>query len=170
MKFRIALALSFAAGALSAADAPTPRPLTVPDIVAWKRIQAPAVSHNGEWFAYRLAPSEGNAEVVIRNLKTGNELRFPIGDPSAASPVSLAAAPAPPPAAALAAAGGDPLLSADGRWVVFRAYPTTQQAKRLRRDRRPIQARAVLVELATGKKTEFEKVRRFAFNGDLSNY
>jgi dipeptidyl aminopeptidase/acylaminoacyl peptidase len=170
MKFRIALALSFAAGALSAADAPTPRPLTVPDIVAWKRIQAPAVSHNGEWFAYRLAPFEGNAEVVIRNLKTGNELRFPIGDPSAASPVSLAAAPAPPPAAALAAAGGDPLLSADGRWVVFRAYPTTQQAKRLRRDRRPIQARAVLVELATGKKTEFEKVRRFAFNGDLSNY
>jgi len=37
MKFRIALVLSFAFG-LSAADAPAPRPLTVPDIVAWKRI------------------------------------------------------------------------------------------------------------------------------------
>jgi dipeptidyl aminopeptidase/acylaminoacyl peptidase len=169
MKFRIALVLSFAVGLLSAADAPAPRPLTVPDIVAWKRIQAPAVSHNGEWFAYRLAPSEGNAEVVVRNLKTGNELRFAIGDPSAAAPPTTAVTPGPPPAAALAA-GGDPLLSADGRWVVFHTYPTTQQAKRLRRDRRPIQTKAVLVELATGKKTEFDKIRRVAFNGDLSTH
>lgn len=169
MKFRIALVLSFASALLSAADAPTPRALTVPDIVAWKRIQAPAVSHNGEWFAYRLAPAEGNAEMVVRNLKTGAEQRFPIGDPSAAAPATPAAAPGPP-AGGLAAGGADPLLSADGRWAVFHAYPTTQQAKRLKRDRRPIQTRAVLVELATGKKTEFEKVRRFAFNGDLSNY
>jgi dipeptidyl aminopeptidase/acylaminoacyl peptidase len=169
MKFRIALALSFAFGLLSAADAPAPRPLTVPDIVAWKRIQAPAVSHNGEWFAYRLGPSEGNAEVVVRNLKTGNDLRFPIGDPSSTAPSPTAAAPGPPPVA-LGAAGGDPLISADGRWVVFHTYPTTQQAKRLKRDRRPIQTKAVLVELATGKKTEFDKIRRVAFNGELSTH
>jgi dipeptidyl aminopeptidase/acylaminoacyl peptidase len=167
MKFRIAFVLSFAFG-LSAADAPTPRPLTVPDIVAWKRIQAPAVSHNGEWFAYRLAPAEGNVDVVVRNLKTGNELRFPIGDPSAAAPSPTAAAPGPLPAAL--ATGGDPLLSADGRWMAFHTYPTTQQAKRLKRDRRPIQTKAVLVELATGKKTEFDKIRRVAFNGDLSTH
>ena len=167
MKYRFLLTVSFACGLLCAADAPALRPLTVPDIVAWKRIQAPAVSHNGEWFAYRLAPAEGNAEVVVRNLLSGKELRFPIGDPTAAAP-GAAAAPAPP--AALAAGGADPLISADGRWVVFHSYPTTQQAKRLKRDRRPIQTKAELVELATGKKTEFEKVRRFAFNGEMSTY
>ncbi len=53
---------------------------------------------------------------------------------------------------------------------MFHSYPATQQAKRLRRDRRPIQTKAVLVELATGKKTEFEKVRRVAFNGEMSTY
>ncbi len=169
MKFRIAVALSIAAGLLSAADAPAPHALTVPDIVAWKRIQAPAVSHNGEWFAYRLAPAEGNAEVIVRNLKTGAEQRFPIGDPSAAAPAGAAAAPGPP-AAAAAAGAADPLLSADGRWAVFHSYPTTAQAKRLKRDRRPIQTKAVLVELATGKKTEFEKVRRVSFNGELSTW
>ncbi len=169
MKFRAFLAFSFAFGLLFAADTPSPRPLTVPDIVAWKRIQTPSVSHNGEWFAYRVAPAEGNAEVVIRNIPSGKELRFPIGDPTAAAPGGAAAV-APGPTAALGAGGGDPLLSADGRWAVFHSYPTTQQAKRLKRDRRPIQTKAVLVELATGKKTEFDKVRRFAFNGDLSTY
>jgi dipeptidyl aminopeptidase/acylaminoacyl peptidase len=165
MKFRILAALPLCVVLLSAADAPSPRPLTVPDIVAWKRIQSPSVSQNGEWFAYRLAPAEGEAEVVIRNLQSGKELRFPIGDPSTASPPTLAAAPGP-----VLALAGDPLISADGRWAVFHSYPTTQQAKRLRRDRRPIQTKAVLVELATGKKTEFDKVRRVAFNGELSTY
>ena len=169
MKLRIAAALILGFGLLSAADAPTPRPLTIPDMVAWKRIVSPSVSQNGVWFAYRLVPSEGDGEVVVRNLDTGAEQRFPIGDPSAAAPAPNAAAPAPAPLAA-APAGADPLISADGRWVVFHSYPTTQQAKRLKRDRRPIQTKAILVELSTGKKTEFEKVRRVAFSGDLSTW
>lgn len=170
MKFRITLAFSLAFGLLFAADSPAPRPLTIPELSTWKRIQTPAVSHNGEWFAYRLAGIEGNDEVVIRNLKTGAEQRYAIGDPSEAAPAATAAAPAPPPAGAAPAGGAEPLISADGRWAVFHAWPTTQQAKRLKRDRRPIQTRAVLIELSTGKKTEFEKVRRFAFNGELSTY
>lgn len=143
--------------------------MTIPDLSTWKRIQTPSVSHNGEWFAYRLGAVEGNAEVVIRNVKTGAEQRYPIGDPSEAAPAAAAAAPGPA-AAAVGAGAADPMISADGRWAVFHAWPTTQQAKRMKRDRRPIQTRAVLVELGTGKKTEFEKVRRFAFNGDLSTY
>ncbi len=172
MKFRFSIAMAIAAGALFAADAPTQRPLAISDVSTWKRIQTPAVSHNGEWFGYRLAGIEGNAEVLIRNLNTGAEQRYPIGDPSEAAPAA-AAAPAPGPGrggAGAAGEGGDPMISADGRWAIFHAWPTTQQAKRMKRDRRPIQTRAVLVELATGKKTEFEKVRRFAFNGELSTH
>ena len=48
-------------------------------------------------------------------------------------------------------------------------YPTTQEAKKLKKDRKPIQTKVVLVELATGKKTEFEKTRRFAFSGEKSS-
>ncbi len=147
-----------------AADAP--HALTISDMLAWKHIQAPGVSANGEWFAYRLAPAEGNAEVVIRNLKSGKELRFPIGDPTEAAP----AAPAAPAAAPVAIGGADPAISADSRWVAFHSYPTTEQSKRLKKDRKPIQTKVVLVELATGKKTEFEKIRRFAFSGDNASY
>jgi hypothetical protein len=64
------------------------KPIQLADILFWNRIQAPAVSNNGEWLAYRLSPAEADAEVVIRNLKTGKELRFPIGDTGAAAPAT----------------------------------------------------------------------------------
>src|SRR5579862_5991045 len=87
---------------ISAALSWAQKPIQLTDILAWKRIQNPVVSNNGEWFAYRIGPAEGEAEVVIRNLKTGKEQRFPIGDPVASSPVPDAGGPpAGPPAAAV---------------------------------------------------------------------
>ena len=41
------------------------RPLQLTDILAWKHIQTPAVSNDGYWFAYRLAPAEGVTEVTV---------------------------------------------------------------------------------------------------------
>jgi hypothetical protein len=161
MKTRLSLVL-FLAGVL-VADAP--KPIQLPDILAWKRITSPTLSNNGEWFAYRLAPAEGDAEVVVRNIKTGKDQRFPIGDPGASAPAPDPSAP-PVPAALALAAGGNISISADSRWAAFQVYPNTKQAKQLKKDRRPIQTKTLLVELATGKKVEFEKTRRFAFNGD----
>ena len=169
MHYRFFLPLAvFLAWAPTPAVADAQHALTISDMMAWKRIQAPSVSANGEWFAYRLAPAEGNAEVVIRNLKSGKELRFPVGDSGESAPAA-AATPAPA-AAAMAVGGADPSISADSRWVAFHAYPTTEQAKRLKKDRKPIQTRVVLLELGTGKKTEFEKIRRFAFSGENATY
>ena len=139
------------------------KPMQLADILAWKRIQAPAVSNDGEWLAYRLAPAEGDAEVVVRNLKSGKELRFPSGDAGAAAPAPDAAA---PPVAPAGAMGAQLAISGDSKWVAFQAYPSTKDAKKLKKDRKPIQTKVVLVELATGKKTEFEKTRRFGFSGE----
>ena len=36
----------------------------------------------------------------------------------------------------------------------------------MRRERRPIQAKATLVNLATGEKREFDRIRRIAFAGE----
>src|ERR1019366_6639963 len=106
-------------------------------------------------------------EVVVRNLKTGKEERYPVGDRAASTPPPPPGAP-PTPGAAAAGGGGGPTFSDDGKWVAFTAYPLTRDAKRMRRDRRPIQTKVTLVELATGKKMEFEKTRRFAFSGEKS--
>ena len=62
----------------------------------------------------------------------------------------------------------DLALSEDGKGTAFLAYPTAKEAKVLKKTKKPIQSRVIVVELATGKKTEFEKVRRFAFSGERS--
>jgi hypothetical protein len=55
------------------------------DIIAWKSASAAVVAGNGQWYGYRLAPQEGDAEVVIKRIHgDGKELRFPIGEVPAA--------------------------------------------------------------------------------------
>jgi len=170
MKQRRIAALLFVCAVLAwPADAPTPRALQLQDMLAWKSIQGAVVSSDGQWLAYRLSPAEGNAEVVVRNLKTGKEDRYPAGDRQASTPAPAAGAPPTPGAGAAAAGGGGPTFSDDGKWVAFSAYPLTRDAKRMRQQRRPVQTKVVLVELATGKKTEFEKIRRFVFGGERSS-
>ena len=68
--------------ATMAQDAPRPpaKALTVEDVGAWKSIGATALSKNGEWFAYRLAPQEGDAELVIRHVTTGKETKHALGE------------------------------------------------------------------------------------------
>ena len=135
-------------------------PVTLPDILAWKRIQAPIVSADGHWFAYKLAPAEGDAEVILRNLIDGTETRFGIGEQPRPDPDA--------PAGPIAAPARDLAFSDDCKWLALAPYPTAKEAKGLKKLRKPIQAKAVLVELSSGKKTEFDGIRRFAFSGDRS--
>ncbi len=157
MKLYRLLAILASAAALAPADT-TQRPIQLNDILAWKRIQSQSVSPDGNWFAYRISPAEGNSEVVIRNLKDGKDQHFPIGE------LPQPAIPAGPPVPILAAR--DLAISEDGKYAAFLAYPTAKEAKTLKKTKKPIQSRVIVVELATGKKTEFEKVRRFAFSGE----
>jgi dipeptidyl aminopeptidase/acylaminoacyl peptidase len=137
------------------------KPIQLADILAWKRIQSPQLSNDGGWFAYRISPAEGNSEVVIRNLKDGKEQHFPVGEIPRVDPP----AGAPP---AFVAPARDLAISDDGKFAAFLAYPTAKEAKVLKKAKKPVQSRVIVIELATGTKTEFEKVRRFAFSGERS--
>src|ERR1700733_10418307 len=140
MKYRaIALTTFIWIGFLTAlSQADGPRALQLADILSWKRIQAPVVSSDGQWLAYRVTPAEGDAEVVIRNLKDGKEQRFPAGDSVAASGQTALA------------------ISEDSRWVAFNTSPTTKESKAMKKSKKPIPVKVTLIELATGKKVEFD--------------
>ena len=127
--------------------------------MAWKSLGSTVLSNDGQWFGYRLTPQEGDAEVVVKAVKADKTLRFPIGE------VRRGAAAA---AAAAAPAGATSALafSDDGKWVAFTTYPTHAAAQRLKRQRRPIQSSVMVVNLATGEKKEYPKIRRFAFSGE----
>lgn len=133
----------------AAAQAPVaPRPLGVTDVADWKRILQPIVSNDGQWFAYRWAPNEGDSDVVIRRVSDGKELKFPAGESGFASLT----------------------FSEDSKWVAFTTFPAAKEMRRLRRERKPIQTKTLLVNLATEKKVEFEKIGRFAFSGEQANW
>ena len=95
MRFATVLALSLGGASLAAAQqpAPAPRPprvrpsrCTPADLKAWKSIRHSVLSNDGKWFAYVLAPNEGDANVVIRSTGAdGKETKFPIGDADAAA-------------------------------------------------------------------------------------
>ena len=57
-----------------------PRAIEIEDILAWKNIGSTALSNNGEWFAYRVAPNKGDSEVIIRQTKGDKEYVFPAGE------------------------------------------------------------------------------------------
>ena len=97
MQYRALAALLLSASLLSvpSASADT-KPLALTDVLAWKRIQTPSVSSDGQWFASKFAPIEGDSTVVVKNIQSGKELRFPIGELPRVDPDP--SAPPPPPA------------------------------------------------------------------------
>ncbi|MGQ0640564.1 MAG: prolyl oligopeptidase family serine peptidase [Gemmatimonadaceae bacterium] len=140
-------------GRTTAEPRPAPRVLDPGDLAGWKSIRSTAWSLDGRIFAYQLTPNEGDAEVVVKTVADGKETRYPIGEPPAGFGGGGGAG---------AALG----ISGDAKWVAFLKYPLAKDAKRLRKDRRPIQSSVMIVDLATGKTREFERVRRFAFDGE----
>jgi hypothetical protein len=126
------------------------------DIIDWKTVGATSLSKNGEWFAYRVAPQEGDAELIVKNVASGKELKFPLGEAAGG--------------AAGAFVGGGASFSDDSKWIAFNTNPSRAEAQRLRRQRRPVEGKAVVVNLASGDKKEYPRIRRFTFSGETSTH
>jgi dipeptidyl aminopeptidase/acylaminoacyl peptidase len=163
--FAFALVFSAAISLSSAQEAkPTPaqRPIELPDILKWKRIQSAVPSNDGQYFGYKLVPTEGDSEVVVRRVKDGKEWRFPAGE---------SAGPGGGPGGPVAIAVSRELnFSDDSKWFAYTVSPGFKEAKRLKKERKPLQNKVVLLNLESEKKTEFEKIRRFAFSGEKSTW
>ncbi len=156
------LLAGLAFGAVSHAVAQQPvatRALSTADIQSWKNIRSSSVSNDGKWLAYQLVPNEGDAEVVIRATGESRELRFQIGEP----PV-LTGGPG------AGSAGPVVMIASSSKYVAFSVYPTAKNAKQLRKDKKPLYNGVAVVNLATGEKKEFDKVRRFAFSGERAGW
>ncbi len=160
---KVAFALSVFAFVISAPLRADQKPLTLPDVLAWKRLQTPVLSNNGQWFAYKLVPNDGNSQVVLKNIETGAEQRFDIGEVLRPNPY------APGAREMMAATPHDVVFSDDSKWLAFNVHPTQSESRHLKTQHKPLEDKVVLVELATGKKTEFARIRRFSFSGERAS-
>jgi dienelactone hydrolase len=140
------------------------RAIEVEDVIAWKSMGATVLSSDGQWFGYRLAPQEGDAEIVLKRVRgDSKELRFPAGEQPQGEGGGGGGR-----GAAAGGATASLAFSEDGKWAAFTTYPTRAAVQRLRRQRRPIQSSVTLVNLASGEKKEYPKIRRFMFSNDSS--
>ncbi len=151
--------LAQSAGPRPADAAAARRAFTHADLVAWKNVRNAQLSNDGRWFAYQFAPNEGDAEVVLRSVADGREVRVAIGEPPAG-------AGGPPNAAAAATVA----FSGDGEWLAVTTYPAQAEARRLRREHKPAQNGVAVMHTRDGQVRRFERVRKFAFAGPRPAY
>jgi len=128
------------------------RPIELEDILAWKNIRSAIISNDGKWFAYRLSPNEGDSEIIIRNTEKKLEYRFPMGE------------------APRYGRSKEIVFSEDSKWLAFKIYPESKEVKKAKKSKKKLYNKAGLVNLSTGKKIEFNKVKNFAFSGKNSKW
>src|SRR5262245_58463779 len=139
------------------------RSIQLDDIMAWKGINATALSEDGTWFGYRLTALESDGEVIFRQTKGSKEYKFTIGEqPEAAG----ARGGGGPDGANQPQAGAAIAFSSDAKFTAFTVYPSRSEAAQLRRQRRPVQNKVGIVNLTTGDKIEVARVRRYLFSGE----
>jgi dipeptidyl aminopeptidase/acylaminoacyl peptidase len=144
------------------------RPLNHKDYDGWRTIAAQRLSADGKFLAYAVFPQEGDGEVVIRNLRTGQDARFAAGarpQPAAGSTDEGA-----PPEARVTTIA----LSADSRYAVFSTFPPKADSDKARKEKKTADQMPkdgmTIVELATGKAAVIARVRRFMVPEKAAGY
>ena len=122
-----------------------PRPIEIADILSWKYLGSSALSPDGHWFAYGISSRTGHRELIIRKIKEEKKYRFPINVSGI-------------------------VFSKDAKWVAFTIRPLRMEEERLRKQNKNIYYKVGLVNLATGRKVEFDKVKRFSFSGERATW
>ncbi|MCH7414696.1 prolyl oligopeptidase family serine peptidase [Belliella sp. R4-6] len=128
-----------------------PKPMGWKDIPSWKSISMNSVkmSPDGKWMAYAMLPVEGDGELIIRKTNDPDSKKtYPIGSTNSANIE----------------------FSEDSRWIAFKEYPKEKEKKANEKGGKPLPEKVILLDLNEDKKTTFEKVSSFSFNGKASTH
>jgi dipeptidyl aminopeptidase/acylaminoacyl peptidase len=133
------------------AQSPALRPIALDDYAKIKRITGAAISNDGKWMHYTVAPNDGDATLFVRALDGDTVHEVPRGE--------------------------NPAFSDDGRWIgYFIARPQAEARQRGRGARGQTPAGAAsdapaarpfeVIDLSTGAKSVQQAVSNFAFSPD----
>ena len=131
-------ALAFALGAQ------TKPPATFADYSQWESL-SPAgnyggLSPDGRWLVYAINRSNGDNELRITKLVDGStEIAF---------------------------FGAQPAFSSDSKWVAYSIGQSETEREKLRKEKKPVQNKLGLLNLASGETSTFDGIQSFAFSHD----
>ena len=153
-RVRLTLVLTLAAALIAfapishlGAQVAAKRPIALDDILSFRAIAGGSLSPNGQWYAYRLSPLQGDSDVVIKSTSGTQEWKFPVGE-----------------------GGATATFSADSAWAAVTISPTRSVAQANTAARRPNQNNVTLVNLATGEKTTINKIQTSRFSGEAGGW
>jgi dipeptidyl aminopeptidase/acylaminoacyl peptidase len=109
------------------------RPLTHADYDAWRSIYTPTLTPDGRWLIYSFMPQEGDGDLIVRDLETGQERREPVG---ALPPPVIQTAEEINPDAPPQVRSVRILTSSDSRFVAVTSFPSKASTDQARRDRK----------------------------------
>jgi dienelactone hydrolase len=118
---------------------PGKKPLTYDVYDSWRSIRGTAFSRDGAWLVYALVPQDGDGEFVARNLRSGIEHRAPRGT--------------------------DPVITADGKFVLFAVAPLKADVDKAKKEKKKPEempkAGLGVMDLATGAVKTIDRVKSF---------
>ncbi|WP_202406056.1 S9 family peptidase [Hufsiella ginkgonis] len=123
--------------------------ITWKDVSRWRSIKSfsDQLSPDGKWMAWVTGPTEGDLEVVLRSTSDTLTRKYPCG-------------------AVIASVS----FSGDSRYFAFKVAPKDAEAKAAKKINKPLFDKLAIISIADNKKTEFEKVKTFAFPKEASNW
>lgn len=135
------------------------RPLTHHDYDGWRTVSAPTLSRDGRWMAYSYMPQDGDGDLVIRDLRTGREIRHSAGA-LPPPPIPEPGSDTPPPPRTVRV-----LFTSDHQWLIAGVYPAKAETEAARKARKkPAEmpkTSALIVNLATGEAARIDNVKSF---------
>lgn len=131
-------AFAISALALAACSLAQVKPTLKPeDFKQWETLTSPAISGDGRWLSYGIALVEGEGRLVIKNSDGPEIVAIPNG--SSAN------------------------FSDDSKWCAYLISPPKVVADKLREEKKPIENRMGLRNLATGEERLMDRVASFRF-------
>ncbi len=127
--------LSISLGAMAQESKKT---LSIEDYPKWKRIVSTSISDDGNWMTYSYHPNGGDDTLYVKNIKTGEIYSDPYCSKA--------------------------MFSSDSKWVAYARNLTQKEEKKLKKSKKKIYSKGVLLNLGTGKKMEWDKIKSFAFS------
>ena len=154
----------------------SPRALTIADADDWQSVRQFALSPNGKWSGHVIMPSEGDGKLIVQ--RTDGTEKIEEAKPDAAksdsakkneNPDAKSKTEAKPSNRYELVVGpnsGQIKFSHNSEFVAFLQAPKEKAAKAAKKSNQPLKNKVVLLNLATGKKTEFENSQSFSFSGE----
>ena len=122
----------------------TKQPATFDDYGQWETLSSAGsyggLSPDGRWLVYAINRSSRDNELRIIKLADGTT--------------------------EIAAFGARPAFSSDSKWIAYSIGRSEAEQEKLRKEKKPVQNKLGLMNLATGETSTFDGIQSFAFSAD----